>query len=177
MKSCWILYWTVSLSLHPVHWWLKQMGPVPGFSFYTWSRAHRICDREHLGARWEFTETGILFRNCEYHVCPLSTITKTKFVILHECSFLAFVIYFLFGYFGLKVKVLVAQLCLTLCDPMGCSPPGSSVPGILQARILEWVAISFSRESSQPRGQTWVSCIAGRFFTNWAIREAPFWVR
>ena len=45
----------------------------------------------------------------------------------------------------------VAQSCLTLCDPMDCSPPGSSVHGILQARILEWVAISFSRGSSQPR--------------------------
>ena len=48
-----------------------------------------------------------------------------------------------------KVKVLVAQLCLTLCDPMDCSSPGSSVHGIFQARILEWAAISFSRESSQ----------------------------
>ena len=46
--------------------------------------------------------------------------------------------------------VLVAQLCLTLCEPMDCSLPGSSVRGILQARILEWVAIPFSRESSQP---------------------------
>ena len=62
--------------------------------------------------------------------------------------------------------VLVAQLCLTLCDPMDCSPPGSSVHGILQARILEWVAISFSRGSSQPRNQTQVSCIAGKFFTD-----------
>ena len=52
--------------------------------------------------------------------------------------------------------------CPTLCDPMDCSPPGSSVHGILQARILEWVAISFSRGSSQPRDRTWVSCIAGR---------------
>ena len=57
---------------------------------------------------------------------------------------------------------------------MDCSPPGSSVHGILQARILEWVAISFSRESSQPRNQTQVSCIAGRFFTNWATREVTF---
>ena len=47
--------------------------------------------------------------------------------------------------FSRKVKGLVAQLCLTLCDPMGCSSPGTSVPGILQARILEWVAIPFSR--------------------------------
>ena len=45
----------------------------------------------------------------------------------------------------------VAQSCLTLCDPMDCSPPGFSVHGILQARILEWVAISFSRGSSRPR--------------------------
>ena len=51
----------------------------------------------------------------------------------------------------LKVKVLVAQLCLTLCNPMDCSPPDSSVHEIFQARILEWVAISFSRGSSQPR--------------------------
>ena len=62
------------------------------------------------------------------------------------------------------VCVLVAQSCLTLCDPMGYSPPGSSVHGILQARMLEWVAIPFSRESSQPRDRTWGSCTEGRFF-------------
>ena len=50
------------------------------------------------------------------------------------------------------VKVLVTQSCLTLCDPMDCSPPGSSVHGILQGRVLEWVAFPFSRGSSQPRG-------------------------
>ena len=61
----------------------------------------------------------------------------------------------------------VAQSCPTLCDPMDYT-----VHGILQARILEWVAFPFSRGSSQPRDQTQVSCIAGRFFTNWAIREA-----
>ena len=55
----------------------------------------------------------------------------------------------------------VAQSCPTLCDPVDCSPPGSSVHGILQVRILEWVTISFSRGSSQPRDQTQVSCIAG----------------
>ena len=68
---------------------------------------------------------------------------------------------------------LVTQSCLTLCDPMDCSPPGSSVHGILQARILEWVAISFSRGSSQLSDQTQVSHIAGGFFTSWAIKEAP----
>ena len=66
----------------------------------------------------------------------------------------------------------LAQSCPTLRDPMDCSLPGSSVHGILQARILEWVAISFSRISSQPRDWTWVSRIAGRHFTIWAIRKA-----
>ena len=66
----------------------------------------------------------------------------------------------------------VAQLCLTLCNPMNCSCPGSSAHGILQARILEWVAMPSSRGSSQPRNQTWVSCITGGFFTVWATRKA-----
>ena len=61
---------------------------------------------------------------------------------------------------------LVSKLSLTLCNPMDCSLPGSSVHGILQARILEWVAIFFSKGSSQCRNWTWVSFIAGRFFTN-----------
>ena len=66
----------------------------------------------------------------------------------------------------------VAQSCPTLCDPIDCSPPGSFLHGILQARILEWVAISFSRGSSQPRDRTQVSHIAGRRFNLWATREA-----
>ena len=66
----------------------------------------------------------------------------------------------------LGVKALVIQSCPTLCDPMDYSPPGSSVHGILQARILEWVSISSSRRSSPPRDRTWVSCIAGQLFTN-----------
>ena len=68
-----------------------------------------------------------------------------------------------------------AKSRLTLCFPMDCSLPGSSVPGILQARILEWVTISFSQGSSQPRNRTQVSCIAGRFFTDWTTRETPLW--
>ena len=55
-----------------------------------------------------------------------------------------------------NVCVLVTQSCPTLCDPMDCSPPGSSVNGILQARILEWAAIPFSRESAQPWDWTWI---------------------
>ena len=111
-----------------------------------------------------------------------------------------------------SVLCLVTRPCLTLCDPMGCSPPGSSVhgdspgrntgvgcysllqiiftteglnPGLLHCKqilnclshqespwILEWVAYPFSRGSSQPRNRTRVSCIAGGFFTKWAMREA-----
>ena len=61
--------------------------------------------------------------------------------------------------------------CPALCDPMDSNLPDSCVHGILQARILEWVAVPFSRGSSQPRDQTQVFRIAGRFFTVWAIRE------
>ena len=65
----------------------------------------------------------------------------------------------------------VTQLCSTLCDPMNCSPPGSSVHGILRARILEWVAMPSSRASSRPRDQTHVSCIGRRVLYHWAVRE------
>ena len=68
--------------------------------------------------------------------------------------------------------VLVAQSCLTLWVPLDCSPPGSSVHGILLARILGWIAMPSSKISSWPRDWTWVSCIAGRLFTVWATREA-----
>ena len=71
------------------------------------------------------------------------------------------------------MKVLVIQTCMTLCDHMDCSPPGSFVHRISQAKVLEWVAISFSRECSWTRDWTPVSCFAGRFFTVWATRKVP----
>ena len=73
--------------------------------------------------------------------------------------------------FLMKVKVLVAQSCLTICDPMDYSLPGFSAHGILQERILEWVAIPFFRGSSQPRDLTLVSYIAGRFFSIWTTKQ------
>ena len=69
------------------------------------------------------------------------------------------------------MKVLVTQSCPTFCDSMDYSLPGSSVHGFLQARILEWVAIPFSRGSFWPRDWTQVACNTGRFFTAWATRE------
>ena len=74
-----------------------------------------------------------------------------------------------------SVVGIVAQLCPTLGDPMDCIPAGSSVHGILQARTLEWVAISLLLGIFQNPGiEPWVSCIAGKFFTIWATREALF---
>ena len=77
---------------------------------------------------------------------PLSLILEVSLIIMQR---------------SVKVKVLVDQSCLTLCDP---SLPGSSVHGILQAKILDWVAILFSKGFSHSRDGTWVFCIAGRFF-------------
>ena len=77
------------------------------------------------------------------------------------------------GLCEMYVCVCVSRwVILTLCDPVDYSPPGFPVHEIPQARVLEWVAISFSRGSSQPRDRTQVSCIAGGFFTIWAAREA-----
>ena len=80
--------------------------------------------------------------------------------------------FFISVYFRYKVKLKVALSCLTVCDPMDYTDHG-----IFQARILEWVAFPFSRGSSQPRDQTQVSHIAGRFFTSWDTRETPFIIK
>ena len=89
----------------------------------------------------------------------LSSMSHTYFSELSPLS--------LFQCYKTALKVKVIQSCPTLCDPMNFI-----VHGILQARILEWVAFPFSRGSSQPRDWTQVSCIAGEFFTSWATREA-----
>ena len=68
-------------------------------------------------------------------------------------------------YYAVLIVVLLTKSCLTLCDPRDCTLPGSSVHGILQARVLEWVTISFSRGPSQPRDRTHVPLLAGGFFT------------
>ena len=77
---------------------------------------------------------------------------------------------------NVKVKVLVTHSCPTLFNPLDCSLPGSSVYGILQARIQKWIAIPFSGGSFWPRDQVQVFCIAGRFFTIWATREATHYI-
>ena len=87
-----------------------------------------------------------------------------------------FLILEIFSNHTIIVLCLVAQSCLTLCDPTDCSPPGSSVHEIRQAKVLEWVAIPFSRGSSQPRDRTCASCLTDRFFNpcpTW--KTLPFW--
>ena len=112
-----------------------------------------------------------------YSLC-MNCITETYFTAKGWCLLISIYLsrYFLNGQKWMTKlvnrKLLVAHLCPTLCNPMDCSLPGSSVRGILQARILEWVAIFFFKESSQPIDWTWVSCIVGGFFTIWATREA-----
>ena len=83
---------------------------------------------------------------CELNILHFKYISPNYYVCL-KCFSIRISVSSLLAY----SQVLVSQLCLTLCDPMDCSQPGSSVHGISQGRILEWVAISFSRESSQPR--------------------------
>ena len=90
---------------------------------------------------------------------PQNKYAKNVFVNYPSFPFLGF----------LFVALLVTKLCLTLCDPMDCSPPASSVRGILQARILEWVAIPFSRGSSWPRDWTHVFRIGSWVLYHWAI--------
>ena len=70
----------------------------------------------------------------------------------------------------------VIKSCPTFCDPMDCSLPGSSVRGIFQVRTLEWVAISSTKGSSQPRDLTWVSSIARQILHHWTTWEASHWV-
>ena len=120
---------------------LERKGYSPQYSGLENSMACIV----HQVAESDRTERRSLSQTCIYS----TSIIFFSFRLLHnvEQSSLCYRL----GSCWLKLKVLVAQSCLTPCDPMDWSPPGSSVHGILQARILEWVATSFSRGSSQPR--------------------------
>ena len=111
---------------------------------------------------------------------------KLHLIVLRIIKFLHFWLWIIWFYNKNKLNLqwslqllwvyLAAQLCPTPCNPMDCSQPESSVHGILQARILEWVAMPSSRESFQPRDGIQVFLIAGGFFTIWATRETQeYW--
>ena len=106
---------------------------------------------KYTGDRWEF-------ENRQHPVKGSTVFSLLGACLLFQCALLCW----------------VTQSCLTLCDPMDSSPPGASVHRILQARRLGWVAIPFSRGSSQSRDRTQVSRIAGGLFMVWATREATF---
>ena len=106
-----------------------------------------------------------IFHSFPFVALPLPVYVGRSLRLCPELYLLTYIRSQLFLNLNLSCCCLVTKSCQSLCDPMDCSPPGSSVHGILQARILEWVAISFSRGSSRPKDQTQVSLIAGRFFT------------
>ena len=112
---------------------------------------------------------GGMFSAQTWFICQAFSVSYSKIhsiVVTHLKSYCS--------YFNCAQSL---QSCPALCDSLDCSPPGSSVHGIFQARILEWVAMPSSRGSSWPRGRIWVSsifCIAGGFFTCWATRDAPY---
>ena len=140
----------------------------------------------HPDVNWDIKNRGLLKSHCYRSIaalqCCVSFCGTTKWIgymYTYIPSFTEHWVEFpvLYRTFSLvihfmKIKVLIAQLCLTLRDPMDCGLSGSSLHEILQARMLEWVAVPFSRGSLQPRDWTCVSCNAGRFFTIWATREA-----
>jgi len=132
--------------------------------------------RGRLKRRWYKHNYGwfaLLYDRNHHIVKQFSPNLKIILKRMHKIRKLGSILYFS-PTSNMKVKVLVPQWCLTLCHPVDCSPPGSSVHGILQARILEWVAIS-NQGISPTQGSNCISCIAGRFLTIWVTREAQRW--
>ena len=80
------------------------------------------------------------------------------------------------NYAFIQLWIYIENIIKTLCDPMDCHLPGSPVHGILQTKIVEWIAYPFSRASSQCRDRTQVSCIAGGFFTVWTTSGAHIYI-
>ena len=120
-------------------------------------------------------ENGILLQrfNCEFKFYISLSLNSTQCESFDEHRNFKLILWITgvvvcisgFNFYILCCCCVVIQLCLTLCDPMDCSLRGLFVHGVFQARILEWVAISFSRESSQLRDLTCVCCTEDRFFT------------
>ena len=148
-------------------WGLKELDMTEGLN------------EQHEGGVWENLGNNViaLYLKWSYDLQPysfvkiLATVSQRVILLYITC----FKWRWNEDFFIRQVKwsvMLVAQSCPTLCNPMDYNPSVSSVHGIFQARILEWVAISFSRGSSWLRYQTRVSYIAGRLFTIWATREA-----
>ena len=129
--------------------------------------AANLCQNVYLTASTPFTK---VIYNFDLPLCLFGAFSQSYL----KCYLWGYCPYFVpkrIEIYAFVVAVLVAQLCLFVTSRL-YSPLESSVHGILQARIMEWVTSPFSRGSSWPRDWTLVSCIAGRFFTIWATREA-----
>ena len=175
--------WTLPLGLPPVltlsatHLHMTGLTLVTSFHFcvYAWRESVQAYENtltmRALAAAFQFRSAPVFFHWLAA-ICPPVASPSSGTLACHWAKLLPWNCTAMHTQGG---KRSVAQLCLTLCNPMDYSPPGCSVHGISQAKTLEWVAISFSRGSSQPRYWAWVSCITGRFFTIWATREAPGW--
>ena len=139
------------------------IGPCKGFGIQQWVTTNKltlVCILMH-----HFTRNA-LYPRSNTHIMSLLNWSYGNKQNCKDINATSWRIWF-----NLKQCVLAAQSCLTLCDCMECSSPGSSVHVISQARILEWVPIPFSRGSSWPSDLTWVSCIAYSFSTVSATRE------
>ena len=158
MPEFWMPHWC---------WWLHALwfdleyGSEPETIFLWLSTGTQATCQE--GRWWLNSDFGFLgssLKGLERKLCSLCQGFLVSGATLQQCV--------LELHRSVAATVLVAQSCPTLCDPIVCSPPGSSAHGILQIRILEWVTMPSSRGSSRPRDQTQVFCIAGGFFTIWA---------
>ena len=136
----------------------------PSYKYFTWTMLASYLACNHLfffSMKSVLLKTKIQF----YSFFFFSFILITDITLNHSAQFNNSTLQWL-------CLCSVAKPCQTLCDPMDCSSPGSSVHGILQARILEWVAISSSRGSSRLRDQIHISCIGRRVLYHWATWEA-----
>ena len=151
-----------------------QADPEDSLSWFSrWQRRHLLAKKFSLVVRYKHQEFQMKELTIISYSFPHSkwiliqcAVTRRKREGNYVSENMIELVNFLLSLFWVKVKVLVILSSGTLCDPMDCSQPGSSVLGISQANIQEWVAIPCSRISSSPRDQAWVSCIAGRFFTS-----------
>ena len=162
LLSLYFWVWSVASDLRP---WLRPLRVVSQIKQSCGSCVWEPCWLSKLDVLKACLSRAVLISWgawCEVQMFCFSG-RNSRFWVLSNCGS---------PWWGWKVKVLVTQSCPTLCNLVDCSPPGSSIHGILQARIPEWVAIPLFRGSSQPRDRTQVCCIAGRFFTMWATREA-----
>ena len=144
--------------------------PCPGFSsafkshLQPFKTVSSSCGQFLAPAAKQYSNLFFLTgQNCDLQLGELSSTLKYEKYITSKLCFLPSLPATSELHAGVPAQLL--QLCSTLCDSMGCSPPGSFIHGILQAKILLWVAMPFSREYSQPRDWTHVTCIAGGLFT------------